>query len=174
MRQVGLAMLQFADTHRGEFPENAHAGEKRSWVYKLQPYLESVDAIRICPDDPKGADRVLVESTSFINNGYLTAKRRDAIRKLTHLKATSKTILVFEGSDQRDLGFTREHSHPLVWFSEANLQSGGVLAAMQREVQTDRHDGVAHYLYADAHVDSIDETAIAAWCSDGFNFAKPQ
>ena len=100
---------------------------------------------------------MLVESTSFIINGYLTAMRQDAIRKLTKLKATSKTITVFEGSDQRDPGFTREHSHPWVWFSEANLQTDAVLAAMQREVQTDRHDGVAHYLYADGHVDSIDE-----------------
>jgi prepilin-type N-terminal cleavage/methylation domain-containing protein len=25
LRQIGLAILQFADTHRGDFPENAHA-----------------------------------------------------------------------------------------------------------------------------------------------------
>ena len=174
LRQIGLAVLQFADTHRGEFPENAHAGERRSWVYTLAPYLEDVDAIRICPDDPKGADRVLVKSTSYIINGYLTAKRQDAIRKLTKLKATSKTIMVFEGSEQRDLSFAKEHSHPWGWFSETNLHADTVLAAMKAEVQTDRHDGVAHYLYADGHVDSIDEPTIAEWCSDGVNFAKPQ
>jgi prepilin-type N-terminal cleavage/methylation domain-containing protein/prepilin-type processing-associated H-X9-DG protein len=174
LRQVGLAILQFADAHHGDFPENAHAGVTRSWVYTLAPYLEDVDAIRICPDDPKGADRVLVKSTSYIINGYLTASRADAIRKLTKLKATSKTIMAFEGSDQRDLGFTKEHSHPWNWFSETNLQTGGVLAAMQREVQTDRHDGVAHYVYADGHVDSIDEATIADWCGKGLNFARPQ
>ena len=174
MRQLGLAVLQFADTHRGDFPENAHAGETRSWVYTLAPHVESVDAIRICPNDPKGAERVLVKSTSYIINGYLTVKRQDAIRKLTKLKATSKTIMVFEGSDQRDLSFSREHSHPWVWFNESNTQNGTVLTAMQREVQTDRHDGVAHYLYADGHVDSINEPSIADWCSDRFNFAKPQ
>jgi prepilin-type N-terminal cleavage/methylation domain-containing protein len=75
LRQIGLAVLQFADTHRGDFPENAHAGVTRSWVYTLAPYLEDVDAIRICPDDPKGADRVQVKSTSYIINGYLTATR---------------------------------------------------------------------------------------------------
>jgi prepilin-type processing-associated H-X9-DG protein len=117
---------------------------------------------------------VLVKSTSYIINGYLNARRPDAIRKLTGLKATSKTIMVFEGSDQRDLSFTREHAHPWVWFSEANVQSGTVLAAMQREVQTDRHDGIAHYLYADGHVDAIDEPSVASWCTEGFNFARPK
>jgi prepilin-type processing-associated H-X9-DG protein len=82
--------------------------------------------------------------------------------------------MVFEGSDQRDLSFTREHSHPWAWFSDANLQSAAVLTAMKREVQTDRHDGVAHYVYADGHVDSIDEPTIAEWCRDGINFARPQ
>jgi prepilin-type N-terminal cleavage/methylation domain-containing protein/prepilin-type processing-associated H-X9-DG protein len=174
LRQIGLGVLQFAGTHRGEFPESAHAGERRSWVYTLAPYLEDVDAIRICPDDPKGSDRVLVKSTSYIINGYLTSTRSDAVRKLTKLKATSKTIMVFEGSDQRDLSFQREHAHPFVWFNETNVKNETVLEAMQREVQTDRHPPVAHYLYADGHVEPIDDVQIAEWCRNGTNFARPQ
>jgi len=174
MRQIGLAILQYADTHRGEFPKNAHAGATQSWVYTLAPFMEDVDAIRICPDDPKGADRVLVKSTSYIINGYLTASREDAVRKLTKLKATSKTITIFEGSDQRDLGFTKEHCHPWGWFSATNIHAGTVLAAMKAEAQTDRHESVSHYLYADGHVDAVGEEQIAEWCEVGFNFAKPR
>jgi prepilin-type N-terminal cleavage/methylation domain-containing protein/prepilin-type processing-associated H-X9-DG protein len=174
IRQLGIGIYQFAGTHRGYFPENAHAGVLRSWVYTLAPYLEDVDAIRICPDDPKGADRVLVKSTSYIINGYLTSTRQDAIRKLSKLKATSKTITVFEGSDDRDLSFSREHSHPWVWFSEASVRDGKVLQVMKGEVQVDRHDGAAHYLYADGHVEPIGEQTIAEWCDTGFNFGKPQ
>jgi prepilin-type N-terminal cleavage/methylation domain-containing protein/prepilin-type processing-associated H-X9-DG protein len=174
MRQIGLAILQFADTHRGEFPKNAHAGATRSWVYTLSPFLEDVDAIRICADDPKGADRVLVKSTSYIINGYITSNRPDAVRLLTQLKATSKTITIFEGSDDRDLGFTKEHSHPWNWFSATNAQSGLVLAAMKAEVQTNRHESAAHYLYADGHVEPIGEATIAEWCDQGFNFARPR
>ena len=53
MRQIGLAMLQFCDAHDGDFPifqdDKKHAA--LSWLYTLKPYLESVDAIRICPED---------------------------------------------------------------------------------------------------------------------------
>jgi prepilin-type N-terminal cleavage/methylation domain-containing protein/prepilin-type processing-associated H-X9-DG protein len=174
IRQIGLGVLQFVDTHHGDFPENAHAGVTRSWVYTLAPFLEDVDQIRICPDDPKGADRVLVKSTSYIINGYLTVKRADAVRKLAKLQATSKTIMVFEGSDQRDLSFTKEHSHPWVWFSDANIQAGTVLEALQKEVEINRHQGAAHYLYADGRVDTIDEVTIADFCQRAVNFAKPQ
>ncbi len=174
LRQIGLSILQFADTHRGEFPLTAHAGEQKSWVYTLAPYLEDVDAIRICPDDPKGPERLAVKSTSYIVNGYLTSNRPDAVRKLTKLKATSKTITLFEGSDVRDLGIQREHAHPFMWFSEANLQTGQVLKAMQQEVQTDRHSVMANYLYADGHVVPIDEVQIADWCYKAVNFALPQ
>src|SRR3954452_10253241 len=52
MRQMGLGFQQFCDLHRGRFPETAHSGPGRSWIYTLAPHLENVDSIRICPDDP--------------------------------------------------------------------------------------------------------------------------
>lgn len=159
LRQIGLAIFTYADVHDGEFPLTAHGG---------------ADDVLICPDDPKGPERLRARQTTYIINGYLTESRVDAVRSLTSLRATSRTILVFEGSDQRDLRSPRDRSHPWVWFSDANIKSGSVLAAVQREVQPDRHDGVAHYLYADGHVDPIDEPTIAGWCRDGLNFAKPQ
>ncbi|MEX2140444.1 MAG: DUF1559 domain-containing protein [Pirellulales bacterium] len=162
IRQLGLGVLQFADIRRGAFPENAHAGIARSWVKTLAPFLENVDVIRFCPDDSKSPERLYVERrnspqsaevprleyfTSYLINGYLTENRTDAIRKLTKLKATSKSIMVFEGSDQRELGFASEHTHPWAWFSESNIQNGTVLEALQKEVEVKRHQGAAHYLY---------------------------
>ena len=52
LRQIGIAIQQFCETHNGDFPETMHSGNDRSWVYTLAPYLENVDAIRICPEDP--------------------------------------------------------------------------------------------------------------------------
>jgi prepilin-type processing-associated H-X9-DG protein len=37
----------------------------------------------------------------------------------------------------------------------------------------DRHQGSAHYLYADGHVALITEATIAAWCDRPFVFVKP-
>jgi len=88
MRQIGLAIHQYADTHRGAFPktthdhdaDHAHHGDegddhehRQSWIYTLAPYAEKVDAIRLCPEDlvrvehPTSTDRI----TSYAMNGYL-------------------------------------------------------------------------------------------------------
>jgi prepilin-type N-terminal cleavage/methylation domain-containing protein/prepilin-type processing-associated H-X9-DG protein len=177
MRQIGLAVLQFADTHRGYFPESVSTSNdySRSWVYTLEPYLESVDAIRLCPDDQKNTKRMLGKGTSYVLNGYLTENQYldrgfETWRKLTKLKALSKTIVSFEASDRWDLDYAR----PYVWFTESLLSVRPVLFAVQREVQTNRHDGASHYLYADGHVDMIDEAQIADWCLAGIDFARPQ
>src|SRR3954447_16937659 len=76
MRQIGIAILQFCDCHKGEFPEWSHAVHQPtdaagaySWIYTLAPQLESVDAIRICPDDFLNPERQLRNSTSYVVNG---------------------------------------------------------------------------------------------------------
>src|SRR5437870_2175953 len=55
MRQIGLAMHQYCDTHKGYFPLMQHNITQQqltqTWIYVLAPYMESVDSIRLCPDD---------------------------------------------------------------------------------------------------------------------------
>ena len=74
MRQIGLATHMFADSNHGRFPQNVHAGTGKSWVYTLSPYVESVEAIRICPDDPKGRDLLKngAKGTSYVTNEYIS------------------------------------------------------------------------------------------------------
>lgn len=101
LRQIGLAVLQFVDVHRGHWPHlYGHVHDLAetvnpqdvSWIETLAPYLEDVDAIRICPDhtelvdgtyrtrpratDETGAivddgDNRPVATTSYAMNGYL-------------------------------------------------------------------------------------------------------
>lgn len=70
MRQIGLAMMQYADLHGGALPHvmghevhfDAGHGEEdhehhehrdtESWIFTVAPFLEQVDAVRICPSDP--------------------------------------------------------------------------------------------------------------------------
>ncbi|MEQ8847340.1 DUF1559 domain-containing protein [Botrimarina sp.] len=73
LRQIGLAVHQFAGAHRGAFPSMAYFNrefeeqqrigegggptqEEVSWIATLSPYTEDVDAIRLCPDDPERND----------------------------------------------------------------------------------------------------------------------
>ena len=113
MRQIGLAIHQYADVHRGRFPEIAHEHKrKESWIYSLAPHLESVDEIRLCPEDirrvekdagtdEKGDARELRE-TSYAMNGYLRepdigphGREPGFVDKLYNLLETHRTIRGF-------------------------------------------------------------------------------
>ena len=66
MRQIGLAMHQYCDAHKGHFPLMQHNIDPdqvpQTWIYVLAPYMESVDAVRLCPEDLKR-----IENPSYIN-----------------------------------------------------------------------------------------------------------
>src|SRR5262245_66091767 len=51
MPQIGLAVLQFCDTHKGQFPDWYHTSLTSSWIFTVAGHLENVDEIRLCPDD---------------------------------------------------------------------------------------------------------------------------
>ncbi|MFO0912631.1 MAG: DUF1559 domain-containing protein [Pirellulales bacterium] len=176
IRQIGLAMVQYCDLHDGEFPTYAHniKNASESWLWQLQPFLEEVDEIRICPEDPKGPARLETESTSYVINDYIAAKVKGGVRNMNKLKALSRTMTVFEGSDQRSTEFANEHVHASEWFSPLNQKMGTVEWQIQRDIQPDRHQGSAHYLYADAHVAVLPAADIYQWVRDGVDFARPQ
>jgi prepilin-type processing-associated H-X9-DG protein len=188
LRQIGIAILQYCDLHQGEFPEWFHSGEstgeKTSWVYTLAPHLESVDEIRICPDDEFHTERRLLRMTSYRINDYLAAETKDSIRNLNKLQATSRTIVVFEGADKPDpmKGYDPDkfdparydHVHATQWFSQLNRKLGIVTKKVSEDIQPDRHHTTANYLYVDAHVAVIPAAQIYEWIDSGIEFAKPQ
>jgi prepilin-type N-terminal cleavage/methylation domain-containing protein/prepilin-type processing-associated H-X9-DG protein len=176
LHQLGLAVNMFADTHHGLFPQTSHAGEGQSWIYTLAPFVESVDAIRICPSDPNGEALFVLKATSYVINNYVAMPTiPDAVRNYAKLPESSKTFVLFEGSDQRDLSAEEDHVHVSDWYLTADPDA--VWATITSEVQPDRHREAANYLYADAHVDLIPQETIQQWVmsdlQNGTNFAKP-
>jgi prepilin-type processing-associated H-X9-DG protein len=198
VRQIGLAIHQYCDVHRGRFPLIAHdhpAG--KSWIYSLAPWLESVDAIRLCPEDMLRIERVYDKVlTSYAMNGYLREpepiaaglpapvvaaqlkENEGLVDSFNKLAETHATIVLLEGVTAA-LNAKVDHVESFKWFSEGNLQRNGpgdryVWKAVEAEVAVDRHGGnVANYLYADGHVAAIGADQIAQWCDEGFNFAIP-
>ncbi len=213
-RQIGLAILQYVDVHRGKFPEIAHGHgdegheehedhedhedphhddedvRKRSWIYTLAPYMENVDAIRLCPEDHERIESTNDRLTSYAMNGYL----QDAAKafetpwppgfsppegmtgSFEDLLSTHATIMMFEAGQNVETNF--DHVEATSWFSEQNLKHNAaeqlVLKAVKDDVAIERHNSsVANYLYADGHVQAISSSEIAQWCDEGFNFAKP-
>jgi prepilin-type N-terminal cleavage/methylation domain-containing protein/prepilin-type processing-associated H-X9-DG protein len=177
MRQIGVATQQFVDVNDGELPDWWHSGAVkgvRSWIYTLAPYMENVDAIRICPQDVLADERRQNRATSYVVNNYLTTTGDDAVRNLRQITSTSQTIQTMEIADGLPAEPKYEHTHSTDWFSPINIADGVVLEEIRREIQIDRHLEAAHYLYLDGHVDTIQAAQIATWASEAFDFAKPQ
>jgi prepilin-type N-terminal cleavage/methylation domain-containing protein/prepilin-type processing-associated H-X9-DG protein len=124
VRQVALGVITYADAHRGRFPSRTHtddASRHLHWIQQLAPFVESVDSIRLCPDDPLGglrmsglpgsgvdyADPLHVDpakrftpQTSYVANGYLSFDENvlgsKGINNLNRVQARSKTVMLFE------------------------------------------------------------------------------
>jgi prepilin-type N-terminal cleavage/methylation domain-containing protein/prepilin-type processing-associated H-X9-DG protein len=179
LRQIGLAMQMYAQNNQGAFPLTAHAGREASWVYSLGRYLENVDNIRICPEDLKGPERLAAKSTSYVLNDYICLKQPEAVLNFYKIKATSRTILVFEGSESRSLDYMNEHIHSSAWFSEHSIHRNLTNDLIARDIQLERHQHTAaNYLYADGHVELIPAAEVRKWIDEGIrgerHFAKPQ
>ena len=181
LRQIGLAIQQFCNLHDGRFPEWSHGddrrdeGNKRSWIYTLAPHLESVDDIRICPEDARFRERREARATSYVINDHLaSANVPNAVRNLNQLLATSRTIIVFEGADERAADPKYDHAEASQWFSTINRNRGLVAIFVKKDIQLDRHSDSAHYLYVDAHVGTIPATQIEEWIAANRNFALPE
>lgn len=179
LRQVGLAMGMFCDTHRGRFPDTSHTGEESdSWIYTVAPFMESVDAVRICPDDPKAQERLQARLSSYVLNAYLTDEPASlAVTNRDKLTATSKTVVCFELADHKPPTIDADHVHNHGWFTTLNLARGLVMSRIEADIATRRHAGGTHMLYADWHVDLVSEAALGEWAvsqKPNDNFTTPK
>lgn len=188
MKQIGLGLLNYTTAHHGYFPEvHGHVGrrgnqvtEEDAWIYTLAPFLENVDSIRACPDDPLREERLANKGTSYVMNGYLAVVKNIQIGKtslrnvygtvnnINKIRETTTTIAMFESSDSSN---ATDHVHSYDWFQGEPLE---IFKNVSSEVGVDRHHGgTANYLYLDGHVETIASEEIFAWCHEETNFAKP-
>jgi prepilin-type processing-associated H-X9-DG protein/prepilin-type N-terminal cleavage/methylation domain-containing protein len=188
LRQVGLGWLGHAEAHRGRFPRTDHEkdaqGRSRSWIFTMAPWIESCDAIRICPTDSRAGERRAALATSYLLNAYVSMAIPGAVDRTTKLTAASRTLVTFEISPRMAPKAANDHAHPNDWFSAGNLAQnarfpGWIWHTAQAEAnfgdcavpapsggtaRTDRlHAGQANYLFADGHVETIPATSIAEW-----------
>jgi prepilin-type N-terminal cleavage/methylation domain-containing protein/prepilin-type processing-associated H-X9-DG protein len=192
LRQVGLAMAQFCDTHSGRWPETTHTVEPdpvtgrytQAWIYTIAPFMEDVDAIRICPSDLAGDLRLRGKGTSYTMNGYLSREARPSFELRRKIVESSKSIVAFELSEAKDKGAMtsqnpldidvfNDHVHSFAWFTTSNINAGLVFSAISAEVAVDRHGEASHFLYADGHVELISSQQAEEWANRPFNFARP-
>jgi prepilin-type processing-associated H-X9-DG protein/prepilin-type N-terminal cleavage/methylation domain-containing protein len=193
MRQIGLAIHQYANVHDGLMPmAYGHDAEREeAWIFTLASYMERVDEIRICPEDLQAEERFRDKETSYILNSYLSVDPPDleslpsdqqdnyrAVKNLWDVTETSKAILMFEAREGIDV----DHTHGWEWFSGYNLlyqtpELPLVWNLYQAQVAAERHPGdTANYLFGDGHVELIPTEQVRQWCANGTaseNFARP-
>jgi prepilin-type N-terminal cleavage/methylation domain-containing protein/prepilin-type processing-associated H-X9-DG protein len=186
LKQIGLGIHNYCDSHNGRFPRSSHSGAiSQSWVFTLAPYLENVNKIRICPVDPQRDERLANDGTSYSMNEYLCESYPiGAINYLPKLPATSRTIMVFNLSDDKGTSVTEDHTHSSGWFRPTDTMAQRWRRIVS-DIQTDRFGGRmgepaenrgaggSNYLFADGHVEYIPGSQIRTWSDSGFNFALP-
>ena len=185
MRQLGIGLISFAQDNNGRLPASQHFqahGSTASWVFALQDFFGGeIDEIRICPADPKGAQRAHNNASSYVLNDFLDSGAIDGWGNplpgrgtLNSIDDPSRTMMLFIISDRKGTGTGNDHIHGASWRSWAS-----VLA----DIQPDRHrrgdanadhtNGSANYLYADGRVESIEAAEIKRRIESGINIARP-
>ncbi len=208
MRQIGTAWLNFATAKRGVFPQvahNLHSGtnpgdvqrNEVSWIQSLRPYLENLDSVRVCPEDPFAEQRLRVDTeyqgntnsgvyeeqwvgngTSYVISEYFstpplgsTIRSSNRIRRTSHLKSPQRTILAYESNIDPSFAESGDHNHAATdWFRRPYPRNW---RAIKNETATDRHRGSANYLYADGRVETIAEEVLHERAKRNENFALP-
>lgn len=180
MRQVGLAIVQYAEAHRGNMPLSSHdlghGEDEQAWIYTIAPFMENVDEIRICPDDPNGPARLKEKLTSFVMNSYVCIRGdTGAITNMNKMPARSKVYVAFETSDSVGTSHA-DHTHGAEWFKDPPGTPNRVRrtwARIRADIQTNRHGSGSNYLFADGRVDLIEESQLDTWVQANFNFPMP-
>jgi len=184
VKQLGLALMLYADDHDGKMPLTAHRTLRPEdvWLNTLSPYAGGVDAIRICTADPRKDRLIQNRGTSYIMNEFMTVPLIDPFGRvleplptLDQLADPSATFLLFESADTFGVSLFSDHSHSRSWLS-------GGWGSVIRDIQPDRHragnadedrsSGKANYLFGDGRAEAIQAKKMKSLIDGGSNPAK--
>ncbi len=175
LRQIALGMHMYADDFNGHLPGTAHTSLSNSWIFSLAPFIGNVDKVRICPNDPKGEQRLQSAGTSYIMNEYTSVPAFDPFgnpipgepvwNRMSAIRKPSETFLVFEISNRAGTGTGQDHTHSRNWLKGWN--------SVLDDIEPARHGGTANYLFADWHVESVKAEQLRKRIEAKDNFAKP-
>jgi prepilin-type N-terminal cleavage/methylation domain-containing protein len=183
LRNIGLALRMYADDNAGKFPETTHtASLAKAWIYTLEGYMGNFDETRICPADPKRAERRREKGSSYILNSYIFVPRMDSfgrprgpqLNRVNAIPEPSRTLMAFVCADRTAAGAGEDHTHSNLWTS---------WSAVCNDISPDRFGGGAKdrnktrgrsiYLYVDGRVEALPANEVKTRIERGINIAKP-
>lgn len=188
LHQIGLGLMQYVGVNRGHFPWTYHEGVTQSWIVTLAPFMENVDVIRLCPEDPVGEQRVEADAsgssgTSYVINEYVSYATPDghAVLNINQMASPHSVIVLFEGADT-GRSATDDHVHNSTWYAPSDIVRGRVWNVITGEITPVQHLDSANYLYADGHAETVSLPTFASWVQQDIqnylnghptNFARP-
>lgn len=161
MRQIGISALLYASDNQSRLPQTVHQRRNGgvSWSLSLQPYAGDKLVFR-CPQDPH-----LTRPYSYVLNDFLTANPAGAphldYSRLDRLTAPHATILFAEAMASYA---GTDHFHFSDYFG-ASFPA----AVFRQQVDAERHRGVANYLFADGHVETLSWADVSNRLADSNN-----
>jgi prepilin-type N-terminal cleavage/methylation domain-containing protein/prepilin-type processing-associated H-X9-DG protein len=183
MRQIGIGFHLYADENQGYLPLTTHGGSAfDSWIHTLKPYVGNVDKIRLCPSDPRMAQRLTNNGTSHIINEFLAVplfnpfgEELDKRHKLDSLPSPVDTPTLFEIADTYGPNEYADHTHSRGWVLGWKQVLGDIQPDRHRSGRqaSDRSSGGANYLYADGHVEAVKASWLKRQVEQGINPADP-
>ncbi len=191
LRQLGAGLMMYANAYNGDVPLTQHDHPPdEAWVYTVMPFLDRVDAIRLCPEHARQDEVIPLKASSYVFNEYVavplispTGRVLEDYTRFTRLKQAPVVPLLFELADMKPVTPYWDHTHSRYWFSSSDPQMRWI--RMSREIEPQRHGGkgpLSHprgrcnILYADTHVVAIEAAALKALAEEGtsqMNFARP-
>ncbi len=181
LRNIGIAMQQFANDNQGFYPDTTHTKPaEQAWITQLEEYLGENTDVFICPADLKAKDRERNRASSYILNNLVFAAEIDAMadepqvnyNRPDRLPEPSKTILVFPVSDSRSPFRGEDHTHSEMWSSWASVTRDIAPDIHKRQGSNDNTKGCANYLYADGHVENITGNEFKQQIEQGNNLGE--
>ncbi len=142
LHQIGIATMQFTNIHAGHFPWTYHQSnsDAQSWMTTLAPFLENVNEMRLCPDDPMGDPRVQTNSaglisTSYLIDEYVAYATGDGLYALNinKIKETQRTLVMAERMSS-NVTAPLDHFHASTWYSPFNIAANLVWPTIVAEI----------------------------------------
>jgi len=184
-RQIGAGLLTYANEHDGDLPETTHtAGVRleRAWIYALKPYLANVDKVRISPADPRGADRLKANGTSYVLNCYVFVptigpfgENLGSLNNIRKLPYPAHTLIAFNVSDEQGASVMNDHTHGDAWAGNWRRVRADIEPNRFRTSASnaDHTNGSANYLYLDGHVENLNGETLRQQIERGVPVGKP-
>ena len=138
LKQVGLAVLMYAQDNSGTLPEAATKSGQENWMRAIAPYLEDTKLLHCPSDESKGSSYIWNDAYALPNDSLTPPSGQPG----SLIQNPSQTVLLADGTGDFRLQWNLNQGAPLK-FVNGDFQLGALRG---------RHNSLPNVLFCDGHV----------------------